>query len=421
MKPKLSHPEHVIHASIGYKKRLDEILASRNTLAGMVDTSGANPKKSPTSANKPKSNKREQPTAKNRAKMLMKPKQVTIPNNSGKQKMPEINQKKERVIHPQQVKQMAKKVLVIKSEKTDVEINPAGAKYHYNKKQGWHANPNLGKSTVKPKKSGSDTGISGKKVGAKPASSPASTTKFKNPLAPHKLETNKPLFSMFDKPSEYNAIRSGKAFVKPSTEPEYDPKIHKKPPQSKKSGTSVGSAPKASPLSAIKQHSVGAAPAPKPKKERSLMGAARVGGQDTNVTQTAATNPNFKWPKPSKKNPKPWLSIPVHGESGGTSGGSSGGDKPPKPPKPPKESSFGMGEGSDGKYRAPAHPNGKLESYSPLRHFSNLFRAPVTARASAAARGAIGSRQIFRPQSLVMKKTGESTFKQKIMKIITLK
>lgn len=379
MKPKTSHPEKVIHASIGFKKKLDEILASKSTLSGLVDTSGANPKKSSSGPNKPKSNKREQPTAKNRAKMLMKPKKGTLPDNSGKQKMPEINQKKERITHPNQIKQMAKKALVIKSEKTPVEINPAGAKYHYNSKKGWHPNPNLGKSTVKPKKTGSDTGISGKKVGAKPT--PASTSKYKNPLAPHKMENGTTLFSAFDKPSEYKAIRAGKQHVKPAIIPEVSPNWAGKKPSTpkppKRSGTKVEGAPKAS--------------GPKTKVD--------LPGNPTKVS---------KPPKSSPSAHEGDTSVSATPKNGLTSI-----SKPPKIAGSIKKpgNSFGGGGGSglskpkETHYEVPAHPNAKLSAYSPLKHFSNMFSSPVTARASAAARGAYTGKQIFRPQSLVMRKS----------------
>jgi len=403
MKHKPSHPEKVIHASIGFKKKLDEILASKSTLAGMVDTSGANPKKSSSGSNKPKSNKREQPTAKNRAKMLMKPKKSSLPDNSGKQKMPEINQKKERITHPNQIKQMAKKQLVIKSEKTPVEINPAGAKYHYNSKKGWHANPNLGKSTVKPKKSSSDTGISGKKVGAKPA--PTSTSKYKNPLAPHKMENGTTLFSAFDKPSEYKAIRAGKQHVKPAIIPEVSPNWAGKKPSTpkppKRSGTKVEGAPKASTSDTHPDiTALGAGPS---------RSGTKIGLPLTGSNTKVAKPPKVAAAPPDKDLTSPGIPSKMPGKPKKPSGGSG------------KNGGSGLSKPKYDPYEVPAHPNAKLEKYSASRHFSNMFSSPVTARAAAAARGAIGSRQIFRPQSLVMRKTGEKSFKEKISNLITKK
>lgn len=332
--------EKHVHASLGYKKTLQHILAQPHTLASIAESEPKTMLKKPSKKGKSKKG--------------------ILPNSSGKQKMQGINSKKERKIHPNQVKDIAKRKLMLKDEKTSVDINPAGSKYHYNKQKGWHPNPNLGSKTkTGPSKIGSESKTRKFKTPSSKTNTNTKTSpKSGNPHKPVTMHSGTTLFSMFDKPEEYAAIRSGKDFVKPARVPEAHGEFTPDRPA-------------------------------KPKSPKRSSG--------TKVTKIEAAG------------------------AGKTNRGTSGGGV--KPPSGSSGSS-GITPPSGGHYEIPAHPSHKLETYSPLRHFSNMFNAPATARAGASVRGAMGQRQIFRPQSLVMKKSlidigiKEKSFKAHLMGVL---
>lgn len=295
MKPKNKYSEKVVHANLGFKTKLQQILSEKKTLASVAQQEPSTKLKKPVTK-----------TSSIKKGLLL--------DNSSKKRMQGVNLKKERKIHPNQIKNIEKRKLMLKTKKTN--------------------NFNTAITSTMTRK----TPYLQLPAAANPSS------KVNNPRKPHTMTSGSTLFSMFDKPDEYNKIRSGKQFVKPAIVPESS--NVKNTSQKTKNSSNVGSKP--------------------------------------------------------KKTPSPNIGK----------GNSSGGSKLASP--------------KGGSYEIPAHPQGKLESYSPLRHFSNLFHAPVTARHNAAVRGAVGQRQIFRPQSLVMKKSivetsiKEKSFKNALMGVLAV-
>ena len=292
-------PEHIVHASLGYKRRLQQILSQKQTLqsVGSIAESDKDVKlnKSPSKPNKVKKG--------------------MLPDSSGKAPMQGVNQKKTRVMHENQVKQIAKSKLMLKDD-TKISKNLFRSGKTRQESNPFHS----GDTKVENQPFGQDKT---RKFKTPQSSSPKpASAKPNNPLKPHRMENNTTLFSMFDKPDEYKNIRSGKSFVKPAIIPENEESAKPRAKKLSGSGTKVDTSSF-------------------PKTKIGTANMASVSGMT---------------PKPyGSANPRKFhlVALRCGSTSGGNNGGSGGGGRESLPDPD-----------NGGRYSVPMRPNKRLEAYS---------------------------------------------------------